>query len=139
MEFCSHNLKNVLNTKHLVFNRNKHDHMSGIEYFISCKIFIEILLAVEYLHGLDPPIIHRDLKPSNILFDEKGETNGIFIKLCDFGLAKYHEDKTHTKGLLCTPSYVAPEVYGGRYDTKADVYSLGITAQRDIFELSHEK
>ena len=136
MEFCSHNLKNILNTKHLVFNRNEHDHMSDIEYFISCKIFIEILLAVQYLHDLNPPIIHRDLKPANILFDDQGDNNGVFFKLCDFGLAKLYEGNTQTIG-LGTPKYVAPEVSDGHYDTKTDIYSLSVIGRNDIFQLDN--
>ena len=134
MEFCSDNLKNILKTRELVFKRNDHDHMSNIEYFVSCEIFIEILLAVQYLHDLNPPIIHRDLKPANILFDEQGE-NGVFFKLCDFGLAKLYEGNTQTKQ-LGTPKYLAPEVWDGHYDTKADIYSLSVIGH-DIFQLDN--
>ena len=34
MEFCSDNLRNILDVKHLVFNRSSRDHMNHIEYFI---------------------------------------------------------------------------------------------------------
>ena len=136
MEFCSHNLKNVLNTKHMVFKRNKHDHMNDID-FISCKIFVEILLAVQYLHDLNPPIIHRDLKPANILFDEQGDNNGVFFKLCDFGLAKLYDGKTLTKG-VGSLRYMAPEVsWDCPYDTKADIYSLSVIGRNDIFQLDN--
>ena len=135
MEFCSDNLKNIIDTKHLVFNRNKHsiDTMSDIEYHISCNIFIEILLAVQYLHDFNPPIIHRDLKPANILFDEKGENNGVFFKLADFGLAKLQEGNTNTRG-VGTNRYMASEVWDGKYDIKSDIYSLGIIA-KEIFQI----
>ena len=46
------------------------------------KFYIaEIILALEYLHGLG--IVHRDLKPDNILLDAHGH-----IKLTDFGLSE---------------------------------------------------
>lgn len=45
------------------------------------KYFIEVLLALEYLHSKN--IIYRDLKPENIMIDLKGH-----IKITDFGLAK---------------------------------------------------
>ena len=140
MEFCSDNLKNILNTKELVFNRNKHsmDTMSDIQYHISCNIFIEIIEAVYYLHNQTPPIMHRDLKPANILFDEKGENNGVFFKLADFGLAKLYDRDTNTAG-QGTHRYMAPEVWDGRYGPKADVYSLGIIGQKDIFGFTSEK
>ena len=100
--------------------------MNRIEYYICCQIFIELLEAVNYLHQYKPqPIIHRDLKPANILFDDKG-INGIFFKLCDFGLAKFHNDQSHTR-FVGTMKYMSPEVRDGtHYGTKSDVYSLGI-------------
>ena len=133
MEFCSDSLKNILQYKHLAFNREKKEQMTELEYYISCKIFIELLEALNYLHELTPTIIHRDIKPGNILFTEQGIKNGIFFKLCDFGLAKIYEDVSHTKN-VGTSNYMAPEVWAGNYDTKADVYSLSIVAQH-IFDL----
>jgi len=55
----------------------------------------------EYLHSKN--IIYRDLKPENILIDKTG-----YLKLTDFGFAKYCEGRTYT---LCgTPEYLAPEI-----------------------------
>ena len=135
MEFCSDNLKNILENKHLVFNRAKSDQMTELEYFISCKIFIELLEGLNYLHELETPIIHRDVKPGNILFTEKGIKNGSFFVYCDFGLAKIYEDISHTKD-VGTGKYMAPEVLSEKYNTKADVYSLSIVAQQ-LFDLSN--
>ena len=64
---------------------------------ISCKIFIELVEALNNLHKQQPPIIHRDIKPGNILFSEEGlipksKRYGICFKLCDFGLAKIYDD-----------------------------------------------
>jgi serine/threonine protein kinase len=50
----------------------------------------------EYCHFLN--IIYRDLDPENILIEVEG-----YLKLTDFGFAKYHETRTYT---LCgTPEY----------------------------------
>ena len=124
MEFCSNNLKNILQNWKKFFPKPNSQPMNRIEYYICCQIFIELLEAVNYLHQYKPqPIIHRDLKPANILFDDKG-INGIFFKLCDFGLAKFHNDESHTR-MVGTMKYMAPEVRDGKhYNTKSDVYSL---------------
>ena len=127
MEFCSDNLTNVLKDKSKFFSKNNSEKM---EYYICCQIFIEMLEAVKYLHEYrdqngPKPIMHRDLKPANILFDCKGTQNGIFFKLCDFGFAKFYEDKSHSR-FVGTTWYMAPEVRDSRhYDTKSDIYSLG--------------
>ena len=124
MEFCSNNLKNILQNRRKVFPRSDSQPMNKIEYYIFCQIFSELLEDVNGLHQYKPQIMHRDLKPANILFDDKG-MNGIFFKLCDFGLAKCNEDRSHTR-FVGTPRYMSPEVmHGTHYGTKSDVYSLG--------------
>ena len=102
--------------------------MNSIEYYISCEIFRQITEALNYLHSLKPePLIHRDLKPENILIGMSG--NKRICKIADFGLSKFIENKPgyHTKG-PGTIGYIAPEVdrHYTRYDTSADVYSLGM-------------
>ena len=134
MEFCSNNLKNISQNCKKVFAKPNSQPKNRIEYYICCQIFIELLEAVDYLHQYKPqPIIHRDLKPANILFDDKG-INGIFFKLCDFGLVKFHNDQSHTR-FVGTMKYMSPEVrFGTHYGTKSDVYSLGIIGL-DLFEI----
>ncbi len=72
----------------------------------------------EYLHSKN--IIYRDLKPENILIGADG-----FLKLTDFGFAKYCDSRTYT---LCgTPEYLAPEIllYKG-HGKPVDWWCLGI-------------
>ncbi len=89
----------------------------------------QILDALEYLHGQDPPVLHRDIKPANIRLTPSGT-----IKLVDFGLVKLmasDQDRTITvlqgRG---TAQYTPLEQYGGdtgHTDVRSDIYSLGAT------------
>ncbi len=132
MELCEKTLREVIDWMTKKFDINHSVIISPLRYYIASEFLVEILECVDYLHKHNPPIIHRDIKPSNILITN-GE-NGRFVKLADFGLATTHESETksHTKD-LGTPRYIAPEVYNSaHYDTKADMYSLGIVVQ-DLF------
>ena len=149
MEFCSQNLRNIVEVKPQVFGRQLGEAMDCVEYFISCEILRQMLESVQYLHELNPQIIHRDLKPENILIAENVR-NGRFVKLCDFGLATVHDkdinyitrDK-HSKG-VGTIKYQAPEIANGsKYGHKVDIYSLAIIGAElidfDLFYFNPDK
>jgi len=75
-----------------------------------------ILSALGYLH--DKNITHRDAKPENILI------NRPFIpKLSDFGLSSA---KVRLVTRCGTEAYLAPEIRQPGYDSKVDVWSLGL-------------
>jgi serine/threonine protein kinase len=134
MELCLKTLKEVLKTLDQELNRKRSEIMTSVGYYISSELFIEILEGVDYLHSLKPQIIHRDLKPNNVLITDG--MNGRFVKIADFGLATFHEfdGQSHTK-YKGTVRYAAPEVMSSRkYDTKADIYSLGVILQ-EIFKI----
>ncbi|CAG2100078.1 unnamed protein product [Medioppia subpectinata] len=138
MEYCSQTLRTVLRDKWTAFGRQSPaDLMNPYEYYISCEIFRELLLCIQYLHGLDPPIIHRDIKPDNILILYNHRNNS-FLKLGDFGLVtptKHDRDTmTHRQG-VGTARYIAFEVFTStNFDFKADIYSMGIIGY-DLFEV----
>ena len=135
MELCSDNLKNIIEKKPGFFVRTVNDVMSHFEYYLTCIIFKQIIECVDFLHNLKPAVIHRDLKPANILFD-KHDVSGKFFKLCDFGLAKLHDDRSHTTGMIGTMKYMAPEIFKeSHYDTKCDIYSLGVIGE-ELFEIN---
>ncbi|KAG0730464.1 Eukaryotic translation initiation factor 2-alpha kinase 1 [Chionoecetes opilio] len=81
--------------------------------------------------------MHRDIKPANIFFTVEGGD----IQLGDLGLARMvahplsaspaaphtslTSQQTYTTN-VGTPLYTAPEMMGGNYGPKTDMYSLGI-------------
>lgn len=80
---------------------------------------LQVLDALNYLHGQTPPIVHRDIKPSNLLRNDKDGR----ILIIDFGIARVTNPG---EGLwIGTPGYAPAEQQGGRPEPRSDLYALG--------------
>ncbi|KAI0054969.1 kinase-like protein [Artomyces pyxidatus] len=81
----------------------------------------EVLIGLSYLHK--SAVIHRDIKAANILITATGK-----VMLCDFGVSALLATSSSKRNTLVgTPYWMAPEVaQSAAYDTKADIWSLGI-------------
>lgn len=97
----------------------------GPHHTLSVRKIVEIgfkcAKALDYAHR--EGVIHRDIKPSNILFTPDED-----IRLVDFGIAETAlSGPGPGKGLIGSPSYMAPELMKKRPATKqTDLYGLGV-------------
>jgi len=84
-------------------------------------IMRDSLDGLAFIHSKN--YIHRDIKAGNILLTDSGT-----VKLADFGSASFVSPANSFVG---TPYWMSPEVIlamdEGQYDSKVDIWSLGIT------------
>ena len=81
----------------------------------------EILNGLMYLHSND--IIHRDIKCDNFFIDKINGT----VKIGDLGESQFLKGYNFLTNFVGTEGFIAPEVHEGKYNTKADIYSLGMS------------
>ncbi|ETI23673.1 hypothetical protein G647_05476 [Cladophialophora carrionii CBS 160.54] len=107
------------------------------------RLFRRILEGLAYIHSNG--VVHRDLKPENIFLDAHD-----IPKIGDFGLAGYGQATSregHQKPAMTTTrasyeigtlGYMAPELAkaNSSYDSRADMYSLGVTFFEMCFALT---
>jgi serine/threonine-protein kinase len=85
------------------------------------KLGIHMCMALELFDT--HAIIHRDIRPPNIFRSVHGD-----YKLGDFGIARMATDG-NAPSYASNDIYMAPEMLrtGGKYNKRADIYSLGFT------------
>ncbi|XP_033101859.1 probable serine/threonine-protein kinase nek3 [Anneissia japonica] len=84
------------------------------------KWFVQICLALQYIHGLN--ILHRDLKPQNIFVKSDD-----VVKVGDFGIARIlSSSDDHANTAIGTPYYLSPEICCRKsYNQKSDMWAAG--------------
>ena len=111
-------------------------YMKTVEYIPedeAWEIIRQVYNGLFFIHK-NLNLIHRDLKLDNIFLDTKTEKDNSPCRfkcyLGDFGLSKKAEEAETDCG---TRETKAPEVSTGDYDTKADLYSLGVIFYQMLF------
>ncbi len=85
-----------------------------------CRVAIQVLEALSFLHTRDEAILYLDLKPENIMITGEGE-----LKLVDFGVAKRIMEER--KSSFGTRGYAAPEQYlKAESDQRTDIFAFGM-------------
>lgn len=85
------------------------------------RVGVDICRALTICHRKG--ILHRDIKPGNIFFNQDGD-----YKLGDFGVSRILDNASsaYASTSIGTMAYCAPEQMSGAYDTRVDLYSLGL-------------
>ncbi len=86
------------------------------------EIGVQVSSALDHAH--QQAVLHRDIKPANLLIDQQGT-----VWVTDFGLAKVTDERdlTQSGDVLGTVRYMAPETFKGQFDSRSEVFSLGLT------------
>ena len=99
------------------------DHGERLPPAVVRHVLRQLLNALEAAH--DRGIVHRDIKPANVML-QKVAGDDHFVRVLDFGIAKFVEERTETSMTVGTPMYMAPEQLDRRnIGPWTDLYAVG--------------
>jgi eukaryotic-like serine/threonine-protein kinase len=101
----------------------------------SVDVMAQVLSGLDAVHRAG--VLHCDIKPANIIVERAPETDGLFARLLDFGIAYAADPRselsrgrfgTDAHSVFGTPEYMSPEQAEGRtdLDERADVYAVSV-------------
>eukprot|EP00928_Gymnodinium_smaydae_P037836 TRINITY_DN26217_c0_g4_i1.p1 TRINITY_DN26217_c0_g4~~TRINITY_DN26217_c0_g4_i1.p1 ORF type:complete len:762 (+),score=165.05 TRINITY_DN26217_c0_g4_i1:117-2402(+) len=90
----------------------------------------ELLRGLEDIHKIG--WMHRDVKAENVGLSS-GITQGCRVRLLDFDVATEVPGGRSLHEVVGTVENMAPEVFEGAYDERADCWSLGVIAYEVLF------
>ncbi|MCK6376969.1 MAG: serine/threonine protein kinase, partial [Zoogloea sp.] len=111
------------------------DRQFRLDVPVAAQVARDVARALAAAHAAT--IIHRDLKPANIFLHQEPGTEGLVVKVLDFGVSKnlsaQESMATVVGGLLGSPAYMSPEqIKAARdIDVRSDIWSLGVV----LFEM----
>lgn len=89
-------------------------------------ILAQVLAALQAAHETE--VVHRDIKPDNVML-QRVSGDPYFVRVVDFGLAKFVDQGRSTNLTAGTPAYMAPEQFkGSNIGPWSDVYAVGLIA-----------
>ena len=88
----------------------------------AAQLVEKMLESIHFMHGKN--ICHRDLKLENFIFEDASPDSD--LKLIDFGLSHRYTKNENMRNILGTSYYMAPEVLKQDYNSKCDLWSIGV-------------
>ena len=123
-EFCEFGTLEKYIEKNKIFTENQ------TKYIIN-----QILKTIEYLNSKN--YVHTDIKPENILIEKiikKKDEELCEIKLLNFGSSySLNNNPSNNIPINNLPYYVSPEIINRKYNTKCDIWSIGIIMYEMLF------